>query len=209
VMPSLLSEKVFFNLHQSLRTSDRENRLGWRNAVEGNLARLRLPQSDDPQSPINILRPKSLVVEILLPKNQRPICYGGTRFGEIVAVFKDSVKRRTTFTPYDSGAAASSPYTTTDRLKKEVRPLLSRNYFFRPNEATEYFEGHIWGKLGLEDVREFLVPPKTPASTLMILKKAGIPIFEYIEEKEGVEKNGYYQNYRRVRGKILFSPKTG
>jgi hypothetical protein len=203
---SEIIQNGFLNLHQKPELQRYSTRTEFRNAIEEGLARIKLTKtlSDKPLNPLNILRPKSAILEFLLPEGQRPISLGGVRYGNIVAVFKDSVKDRTSYTPYDSGAIFSSPYTTDDRLRKEVRPLLGRNYFFKPQHPSEYFEAQIWGTLDIEDVKEFWVPENISPAALENLKKAGVDIYQYIEEKVGVEKNGYYKDYHRTKGIQIF-----
>ncbi len=202
----IVSTNSFLNLHQVPSIQGYDTRTTFRDQIEQSLARLRLSKekSNDPDSPVNKLRPKSAVLEFRLPADQMPVTRGGKRFGELVAVLKDDVKRRTTYTPYDSGAIFSSPYTTADRLRKEVRPLLASDYFFRPLHPSEYFEAQVWGELSLSDVKEFLVPKGFGGDALSKLRETGIPIFQYVEVKVGKEKNGYHENYHRRKGRLLF-----
>lgn len=210
---SVVSARQFLNIHQAPNIQYQESRSEYRHGVENAAARLQFPKNLKIKPLVNLVQPKSATLEFKLPIDQRPYTAGAIRYGELVAVLKDRVKERVTYTPYDSSALMASSYSTEDRYRKEVRPLLGTDYFFKNTwdsnfindpYTTEYYEAMVWGTIELQDIKEFLVPHDVDKVTFMTLKSTGIPIYEYIEETEGKLKNQYYSRYRRVRGKRLY-----
>jgi len=106
-------------------------------------------------------------------------------YGEIVAVFKDDIKSRTTFTPGNSAT----------RIHKEdpnIIPLHSLSYkmdklFPEPNTGDDVrghqWEAQIWGALTKDDVAYFMIDcpfiqKKIDPDDLELLKETKIPIYQ-------------------------------
>lgn len=91
-------------------------------------------------------------------------------YGDAIFVFKDSVKRRTTWTTTDS----YEPRLLTD--------LPATTLFFSPKpekpvSCWEYCEAQIWGPLDLSDVAYIMLPPGSQA--IEVLKGIPIKVFTY------------------------------
>jgi len=129
--------------------------------VEQDLSMMRLPYSNKARE----LLPKYAMLNVLrddfgtvpLPIEQ---------YGRIVFVFKDSVKRRTTWTYDDSLILKKNKMLTaqTTRYKKN-----------ETNKCAEYCEAQVWGALDLSDVDHIMVPVGDEISSS--LQKLGLPIY--------------------------------
>lgn len=143
------------------------------------------------------LRPKSAYFSLTAGRpEQHPLAAAqGLKvgYGDVLAVFKDHVKDRTTFTTGDS----------IGRQRTGVRTLR-----FRSREALKYegpaglnyFEAQVWGPLTLKDVSHFLVKCVNthadvgskgyplPDELVEKMKSWGIPVFEcaFVRTKAGM-----------------------
>jgi hypothetical protein len=98
-------------------------------------------------------------------------------YGDVFAVLKSEVKRRTTWTIDDSVEARDRHLFTGQTLFGDQLPAANR-------EKARYLEAQVWGELDLRDVSYFLVK-KGSTQNLKELKKAGIPIYELRVETLG------------------------
>lgn len=112
---------------------------------------------------------------------------GAFQYGEVVAILKDSVKERSTWTKGDSLDGALKPRTFSEKQMGDVDP------------TTPFLEAQVWGGVDLRDISEFRVPPGFSAAKLEQLKRAGLPIYEYqLTDTFGRMK-------RPVRGRQLYA----
>ena len=106
-------------------------------------------------------------------------------YGNVVAVFKDSIKKRTTFTPGNS-----------QMIPESARPLdyKTNEPFPEPHYGKgvwgHHWEAQIWGRLTVDDVDYFMIncpflkkaqgwhTENLPAERIEALAKAGKPIFQ-------------------------------
>jgi hypothetical protein len=145
--------------------------------------------------PENWVRPKYAILELNADRDLgvRTAGYSGSSYGEVIAVLKDEVKYRSTWTPEDS---------------LNIRQGAGNTFFARDPEfvkigdSTHYYEAQIWGELDLRDVKEFRVPKDFPEEKLKLLREAGLPVFEY--ELAHVHNRG-----RATRGKQVFGGDPG
>lgn len=109
-------------------------------------------------------------------------------YGNVLAVFNDDVKNRTTFTMGDSSAAGTRTNVRTLWFKSEkFPPLLAFN---------DYLEAQVWGPLAISDVNHFIVncsekderdlwgkpTGRITAEGLKHLKALGLPVFSCVKE---------------------------
>ena len=118
-----------------------------RAALENRMIRLKLEPSydGDPANPVHKIRPKYAYLGLQKPKPSVRTRFDSI-YGNIVAVFKDEVKDRTTFTPGDSLVVDAS----------ETRTLHYRSATPLELQAV-YWEAQVWGELCVRDVDYFLV----------------------------------------------------
>lgn len=113
---------------------------------------------------------------------------GTNQYGNIIAVFKDKVKSRSTITCGDS---LDIRYKELE--KRILTPYLRSKkhscfyYSKRPKVFLEYWEAQIWGKLTLDDVSHFIVDcseftPLTDAE-MRSLVSTKIPVHRCLEIK--------------------------
>jgi hypothetical protein len=98
-------------------------------------------------------------------------------YGDVFAVLKSEVKRRTTWTIDDSVEAKDRHLFTGQTFFGDQLPAANR-------EKARYLEAQVWGELDLRDVSHFLVK-KGSTQNLEELKKTGIPIYELRVETLG------------------------
>jgi hypothetical protein len=144
-----IKKNCFLNLHQ-LGSSGAVNNPIIRTEVEDTIAGYRLGKADE-------LRPKYAYLAL-----KKPLAgFSGAQIragahGNAVAVFKDQVKARSTFTPFDSFSIQEAFDT----------PSFAHSFYYRPKELNfkasrftyGYWEAQVWGKLCIEeDVEHFLI----------------------------------------------------
>jgi hypothetical protein len=121
-------------------------------------------------------------------------------YGNVIAVFKDEVKNRTTFTPVDS---LNGNYGLDDRIG--AGRVQAYTFKYRSNtplpktpdptdDRLDYWEAQVWGKLSVRDVSYFLVScPGDEAiadDAFESLKSTGVPIYqcEFVDDHSHFEK---------------------
>jgi len=201
---AVIASDGVLNLHQLPRLQYWDRRSKWRKGIEFGLARIHLddPEVASAESPANMVRPKSVVLDVGLGAQfemrtwlnhiETDPSRGAQRYGDVVAVLKPTVYKRTTITPCDSGAAERW---SCELSRQWVRPLTDR-FLYANRPYTEYYEGQVWGKIGVADIQEFRVEPGTDAQTLATLRGTGLPIYTYKVVRE-------FDRYRRIRGDRL------
>jgi hypothetical protein len=103
-------------------------------------------------------------------------------YGNIVVVFNNEVKDRTTFTMMDSLKGVNSVAAKWDR----VRTLRYKSDQSLAGESGEYVEAQIWGKLDASDINHFLVNcprfAEVSPAAMKMLKASGKPVYKCEEE---------------------------
>ncbi len=120
-------------------------------------------------------------------------------YGNVVAVFKNHVKKRTTFT---AGNSAIIPTQTHTLSFETTTPFPEPDYshYARDNSSWgHHFEAQIWGRLLPSDVEYFLVncpyqgQPISPDNLARLLN-SGTPVYECINDP---------QNSKIIRGQLI------
>jgi hypothetical protein len=151
-------------------------------------------------NPINQVRPKYAFLAFQRDTNGQQNEHLDRVYGNVVAVFKNEVKDRTTFTPVDSlngnfdasgnlGSGKVPAYTFKYRANAPLSKIPD------PTDAnTDYWEAQVWGKLGVRDVSYFLVGcPGDEAigkDAFESLKSTGVPIYQcaFVDDHSHFEK---------------------
>lgn len=191
----------FLNQHQ-IDHSDGDLEPGRRAEIENTLIRMRLESNYKTgiKNPVNDVRPKYSFLTFQKDTNGQQRGHFSRQYGNVVAVFKDEIKDRATFTAVDSldgdmdsngnivygrVAAHTFDYRSTQRLNKIPDPN---------QDGGDYWEAQMWGNVSLHDVNYFLIdcPGDAPvqAASLTQLKATGIPIYkcEFVKDYSHFEK---------------------
>ena len=141
-----IANGCFKNQHQTHTSGGMYDGYG-RASLENRMIRVKLEPSynDAPANPVDNIRPKYAYLGLQKPKPSL-ITRFDPIYGNIIAVFKDEVKDRTTFTPGDSLVVDAS----------ETRTLHYRSTIPLQLQAV-YWEAQVWGELCVRDVDYFLV----------------------------------------------------
>ncbi len=149
------------------------------------------------------------VLDELLPKSafvvphsssRPPLMIESSRYGEVVAVFKDHIKERMTWTMGDSLNLSWEGQLKTHTAADSVNAIEVK----RPG----YIEAQIWGDLGADDVKEWWIPKGASSETLDQLKKMGRPVYEYSPVEKTISFEGVTKTVEatREKGVLLFQP---
>jgi hypothetical protein len=172
----------FLNQHQ-IGHSDGLYSPARRAQVEDSLIGVHLESQYQPgvENPVNGVRPKYSFLAFDNDPDGQHYAHFSRDYGNIVAVFKDEIKDRTTFTPVDSLVSVEhlgsvKSYTTAYRSAQPIKKITIAKDF------GDYWEAQIWGQLSVGDVSYFLVncPGDQPvaASSLATLEKTNIPVYQ-------------------------------
>jgi hypothetical protein len=210
----VIREQGLLNTFQiSEGDAGRKGYLDWRAATENELIRTSLAQpglSEAARRQINRLRPKYGILELTSPRSFIEIGDGSRVYGEVVAVLRPEVKKRTTWTIDDSAVlyAVDRADAHTLWFKAENSRITGRG---RERLRTKYLEAQVWGDLGLQDVKEFLIPSAAVQEKLVFtqelsgydrskvletLRPTGVPVYEYDEVTE-------HGRWSRKKGRLL------
>ena len=167
-----------------------------RSAIENEMIKLKLEwrYEDNPKNPVHQLRPKYAYLGLQKSLPNLRTGYSPS-YGNILAVFKDAVKKRTTFTPGDSLLVNPANETRTLSYRAAAPTTLE----------ARYWEAQVWGEICFSDVEYFLVNCSIlrPASEAAIekLKTQKIPIYQC--EVDQIDR------FTRLRpGALIYSPDT-
>ncbi len=136
----------------------------------------------DPSSRVQALRPKYGCVNFLKPCGIKVNPFRLLQYGQVLIVYNDEVKKRTSFTFGDSLASYCEPWAIT------LHPLdphpLTMLHPPGPKESSmcRYVEAQIWGPIELSDIKEFRIPAERK-DLLEKLSKSGKPVFSYDRSK--------------------------
>lgn len=128
-----------------------------------------------------------------LSVNKKGISYGGnaSQYGDTIFMFKETVKKRTTWTEQDS--LMNTPY----RGSKVVNTLGFKDKADEPMKCNGgYCEAQIWGSLDLSDVDYVMIMPG--AEIPEVLKRNNIPVY-YRVDANGENTGGF------KKGEVAFS----
>lgn len=206
-----IAQRGFLNTHQ---VNSMEAVRRGRAALEDGFLGYHLDASFPPGASANV-RPKSAYLSLLASNPEKNPWNKDSpdnhelslaAYGNILAVFNDDIKNRTTFTMGDS--VLSRPD------KQGVRTLRFKSEkLLKMIPGEHYIEAQIWGPLTINDVHHFIVNcnmGRNAATNLPLgvisdaglneLKKLDIPIFECSENRVGGRLIGV------KKGKQLFPP---
>ncbi len=146
-------------------------------------AKLEAQYNPDPASVANDVRPKYSYLSLQESRPELSIASYSKRYGNVVALARDEVKVRSTFTPGDS-------------LDTHGAGLHTFFLLDAPAQRTggQYWEAQVWGPLCEKDVEAWLVNcpgiPPTDDVTLEKLKSSGIPVHSCIQNEYGFWEKG-------------------
>lgn len=140
-------------------------------------------------------------------------------YGEIEIYFKNSVRKRTTMMPQDSGNFAllnhrGDEVTIVDGIDKQLQSMRQDRMILITRQMDEghFFEAEVWGRLRTADI-DYIVMPKDlwyDEPTLMniadlhkLLRASGIPVYRTKYELSETEKQ-MEQLRVRFRGRKLY-----
>ena len=143
---SSIKKSCFQNQHQTGMSYGTNNGL-LRSNQENFILGIKLEDQYSRTEPLNTLRPKYAYLGILKPSKNHFSKYV-PKYGNIIAVFKDEIKRRATFSTDDSLGL------------KDVNEI--KTFFYRSEKPLEkeqnlYWEAQIWGEICIKDVDHFLI----------------------------------------------------
>lgn len=101
----------------------------------------------------------------------------GEWYGDWVAVFKDEIKSRTTWTINDGLLFGESTFR--DPQERAVVQGTFQAKTIDTSVRGGYIEAQIWGEVRMEDVDYVMVPPGAAISQVAKLKRLGLHVFEY------------------------------
>lgn len=131
-------------------------------------------------SALHYLRPKYGFVNFLQKAGVSVNPNRWLRYGQIVLVYKDEVKFRTTYTYGDSLVSYCEPWEKS-RIPIEPAALTCLEPPKAELKQIRYVEAQIWGPLNLSDIKEFRVPSARP-DLVEKLDKLGLPVYAYDRE---------------------------
>jgi hypothetical protein len=161
---------------------------GRRASIENSLIDVRLEPTYHygRTNPVNTVRPKYAFLSFEKNATGQQRNDFSRQYGNVVAVMKNEIKDRATFTAVDSldGDMDSSDNIDYGRIRAysfKYRSATPIAKIYDPN-GEKYWESQMWGPLTFSDVDYFLVncPGDTPvsAASLVSMKKAGLPIYK-------------------------------
>jgi hypothetical protein len=167
------------NLHQVSTKNAPLSSLQLRAQVEDLILNIRLePEySSNKKAPSHFLRPKYGCVHFLKPSGVTVNPNRWLGFGELLVVYRDSVKQRMTYTYGDSHCRIAVE-TATIKHPSDPAALADLSPPDDKHRQVPYTEAQIWGAIDMADVAEFRIPDdrKELADSL---KPAGLPIYTY------------------------------
>ncbi len=202
-----LIERGQLNMHQtgeSRGLTQRELRAKAENSMIG--IRMEPEINQDPKSILQYLRPKYGLVNFSKPCGIKVNPNRLLIYGQVIIVYANSVKMRTTYTYGDSLSSYCHYIAGDTKFFVDPKSMLE----FAPPEHREsrdvrYVETQTWGPIDLSDIQEFRIPAERK-DLLEKLKRAGKPIYSY--SRENIESCDYHMDESEIgigRGELLFS----
>ena len=163
--------------------------------LEDSIIEIESKYNPSKSNPNHYLRPKSVILD---PSGVRPDLKkmvetngmnDGRQYGDFIAILKDEVKSRTTWSAGDS-------YAPSHTSSWQAPPIQSmRENLYEVKEPRGYFEAQVWGELDLRDIKEFWIPESTSLQTIERLKTTGLPLYTYTAG----EKHIVYSHLKRSK----------
>lgn len=179
----------YLNVFQSRRSTGAPI-LRLRREAEDILADVMIVEGGHPSggrdAPINKLRPKYAYLALKAPFDRPGRATVTGDHGNVFLVLKDSIKDRTTFTPFDSFRILRDEEGSDERERHTL--------FYRPKTLAlprigdGYWEAQVWGEILPKDFDHFLVRclgTTIPEADLRELIATGIPVYECGEPYPG------------------------
>ncbi len=143
------------------------------------------------ESRLHFLRPKYGFVNLSKPCGIKVNPFRLLQYGQVLIVYGDDVKLRSSYTYGDSLASYCEPWAITMRPLDPTPLTLLRPADEKKGESDHcrYIEAQIWGPIELSDIKEFRVP-KERQDLIDKLSATGKPVFSYDREK--MELNDIY-----------------
>ena len=201
--PSHVVEKIisqgFLNQYQT-GTSNGVLQPLERQKTEDNLIGLNLGPIDNIQNPRIDLRPKYVAIDFGNLKLPFKIKIPGTEYGDLIAVLKDSVKKRSLWFMGDSLYYDNPWDYSENKIDLEKRGTFYKTYIDKKFSSTidekeenqhRTPEAEVFGALDITDVKQWLVTQNASDTTIENLKKTGLPIRQY-QRRDGKIKLGKF-----------------
>lgn len=132
-------------------------------------------------SAMHQLRPKYGFVNFFAPCGVRMNPFRLFQYGQVILVYRDSVKDRTTYTFGDSLASYCEPLSMTMNPLDPI-PLRLLRAPSTVEKNCRYVEAQIWGPIDVSDIKELRVP-RTRTDLAEKLSMCGLPVFSYDRQK--------------------------
>lgn len=201
-----IKQSCFLNQHQ-VNHSDGLLNQNRRANIEDSLIGIDLENSykGGTSNLVNTVRPKYGFLGFEKDTNGQQRNRFSRQYGNIVAVLKNEVKDRTTFTQVDSldGNMNSDGDVVYGNIQAYSFKYRSRSVLPRikdPVADEDYWEVQVWGTLCMSDVDYFLIncpgDNKVSQNSLTTLKSIGLPVYkcEFVSDRSHFEK-----------GKLIFA----
>jgi len=141
------------------------------------------------ESRLHYLRPKYGYINLLKPCGLKSNPFRLIQYGQILFVYNEEVKYRSSYTYGDSLASYCEPWAITMHPLDPVPLTMMKPPGKEESANCRFIEAQIWGPLELQDIKEFRVP-KDRKDLVDKLTATGKPVFSYDREK--MEQNDCY-----------------
>jgi hypothetical protein len=152
---------------------------------------IHLQNSYDPDknSRLHYLRPKYGYINFLKPCGIKTNPFRLIQYGQILIVYTDAVKYRSSYTYGDSLASYCEPWAITMHPLDPAPLTMMKPPGKEETPNCRFVEAQIWGPLELQDIKEFRIP-KSREDLLQKLAATAKPVFSYDRDK--MEENDTY-----------------
>jgi hypothetical protein len=131
---------------------------------------------------LHFLRPKYGFLNFPKPCGIKSNPFRLLQYGQILIVYDDQVKLRTSYTYGDSLASYCEPWAITMHPLDPVPLAGLKPPGPHDNPYCRFVEAQIWGPLDLSDIREFRIPTAR-RDLLQALSSTGKPVFSYDRDR--------------------------
>lgn len=136
---------------------------------------------DKADSPVHALRPKYGFVNFPNRCGVKMNPFRLFQYGQVIVVYRDQVKHRTTYTFGDSLASYCEPMAVTLR-PLDPMPLSIMKPPSEKEKTCRYVEAQIWGPIDASDIKEIRVPAERK-DLAQKLANCGVPVYSYDRTK--------------------------
>ncbi|MBX9685356.1 MAG: hypothetical protein K2X27_01565 [Candidatus Obscuribacterales bacterium] len=140
------------------------------------------PYNPKADSRVHQIRPKYGFLNFKTPCGIQVNPFRLVPYGQILIVYNDEVKLRSSYSFGDSLASYCEPYAQTQNPLDPLPLTLLKAPGAKDSATCRYVEAQIWGPLDLSDIKEFRIP-KDRKDLLEKLSSAGKAVFSYDREK--------------------------